>query len=88
MEDIHKKREPLQTMEAIYLITPCEKSVHALMNDFISPNRSMYKGAHVYFTEGTSSYFLFYTVMRLIDGIFIRDKNCKKRRNVIKIFIT
>jgi len=51
VEDLNKKREPLPSMEAIYLITPCDNSVRGIMNDFPSASRAKYKCCHVYFTE-------------------------------------
>ncbi|XP_051867116.1 syntaxin-binding protein 3 [Pristis pectinata] len=49
VEDLHKNREPVPDMKAIYFITPTEKSVDALINDFKKKHK--YKAAYVYFTD-------------------------------------
>ncbi|XP_045125640.1 protein ROP-like isoform X1 [Portunus trituberculatus] len=55
VEDINKSREPLQALEAIYLIQPTKCSISALEQDFITTNKARYKLCHVYFTETCSN---------------------------------
>ncbi|KAI6191732.1 Sec1 family protein [Aphelenchoides bicaudatus] len=49
VEDLNKRREPLTSLDAIYLIAPTKDSVDKLIADF--SGRNQYKRAHVFFTE-------------------------------------
>jgi len=51
VETIEKRRTPMPSMEAIYLIQPSQTSVKLLLQDFTNLNNNNYKAAHVYFTE-------------------------------------
>ncbi|VDP13897.1 unnamed protein product [Soboliphyme baturini] len=51
VEDLNKRREPIPSLDAIYMIAPTRDSISRLMNDFQSPTKTMYKAAHVFFTE-------------------------------------
>lgn len=55
VEDLHKRREPLPRIEALYLLAPEAESVRAVIDDFRTDiqeqrrNQKMYKSAHLVF---------------------------------------
>lgn len=71
VEDLNKRREPLQTMEAIYIIQPTEKSIRTLITDFTEPH-CVYKGVHVFLTEACPDE-LFNTLCKSTAARFIKN---------------
>ncbi|XP_053325761.1 syntaxin-binding protein 3 [Spea bombifrons] len=51
VEDVFKNRQPVQHLKAIYFLSPTEKSIDCLVNDFQNKSSSKYKAAYVYFTD-------------------------------------
>ncbi|KAM8882971.1 syntaxin-binding protein 3 [Synchiropus picturatus] len=49
VEDLHKNREPVPEMKAVYFMTPSQQGVDAVVSDF--NNKPKYKSANVYFTD-------------------------------------
>ncbi|KAF1759842.1 hypothetical protein GCK72_016309 [Caenorhabditis remanei] len=55
VEDLTRNREPMPTMDAIYVIFPTEESINVLINDFTRKTRyapeNTYKHAYIYFMD-------------------------------------
>ena len=51
VENLEIRRQPMPTMEAIYLVEPTESSIAKIKEDFADADKCMYAAAHVYLTS-------------------------------------
>lgn len=50
VDNLEKRRQPMPTMEAIYIISPTQASIDKVKADFEDPDKPMYAAAHIYVT--------------------------------------
>ncbi|XP_056379482.1 syntaxin-binding protein 3 isoform X2 [Hyla sarda] len=67
VEDLYKQRQPVGDLKAIYFISPNEKSVDCIVNDFNSPSSCKYKAAYIYFSDTCP------------DNLFGKLKSCQPK---------
>jgi len=79
VETLEKVREPMPSMEAIYLISPTEESVNTLISDYKHTNRPQYKAAHVYFTQVIPD-----TLFKMIS----KSEAAKKIKSLVEVNIS